>query len=78
MKTIEIIVSAKGETSVQTRGFTGSSCREASQFIEQALNILPPSSIRRSLSSNISSNSPDLRAHYCCSFCSDFLPRIQG
>jgi len=37
MRTIEIIVSAKGETSVQTRGFTGSSCREASQFIEQAL-----------------------------------------
>jgi len=37
MKTIEIIVSAKGETSVQTRGFTGSSCRDASQFIEQAL-----------------------------------------
>jgi hypothetical protein len=37
MKTIEIIVSAKGETSVQTHGFTGSSCREASQFIEQAL-----------------------------------------
>ena len=37
MRTIEIIVGAKGETSVQTRGFTGSSCREASQFIEQAL-----------------------------------------
>ena len=37
MKTIEIIVSTKGETSVQTRGFTGSSCREASRFIEQTL-----------------------------------------
>ena len=37
MRTIEIIVSLKGETSVQTKGFTGSSCREASKFIEQAL-----------------------------------------
>ena len=35
--TIEITITAKGETSVQTRGFTGPSCREASRFIEQAL-----------------------------------------
>ena len=37
MKTIEVIVSPQGEVSVQTKGFTGSSCRDASQFIEQAL-----------------------------------------
>lgn len=37
MKTIEIVVSLKGETSVQTKGFTGASCRDASKFIEQAL-----------------------------------------
>ena len=37
MKTIEIIVSPKGETRVQTKGFAGASCREASKFIEQAL-----------------------------------------
>ena len=37
MKTIEITVSPKGETVIQTTGFTGSSCREASRFIEQAL-----------------------------------------
>ena len=37
MKTIEIIVSTKGETTVTTRGFAGSSCRDASKFIEQAL-----------------------------------------
>jgi hypothetical protein len=37
MKTIEIFVSPKGETTVTTRGFTGSSCRDASKFIEQAL-----------------------------------------
>ncbi len=37
MKTIEIIVSPKDETRVQTKGFAGSSCRDASRFIEQAL-----------------------------------------
>ena len=37
MKTIEITVSPKGETKVETRGFTGGECREASRFIEQAL-----------------------------------------
>ena len=36
-KTIEITVSPKGETAVTTKGFAGSSCREASKFIEQAL-----------------------------------------
>jgi hypothetical protein len=36
-KTIEIIVDAKGEVIVQTKGFTGSSCRDASRIIEQAL-----------------------------------------
>lgn len=34
---IEIIVTADGKTTVQTVGFTGSSCREASKFIEQCL-----------------------------------------
>ena len=36
-KVIEITVSPKGEATVQTRGFTGPECREASRFIEQAL-----------------------------------------
>ena len=36
-RTIEIIVSAKGETTVTTNGFGGQSCRDASKFIEQAL-----------------------------------------
>lgn len=36
-KTIEIIVSLKGETTVTTKGFAGSSCREASKVVEQAL-----------------------------------------
>lgn len=37
MKIIEIIVSPRGETQLQTKGFQGSSCQEASRFLEQAL-----------------------------------------
>ncbi len=37
MKTIEIIVTREGKTSVQTKGFSGASCRDASRLIEQAL-----------------------------------------
>ncbi len=36
-RTIEIIVMPEGKTTVQTLGFAGSSCRNASRFIEQAL-----------------------------------------
>ena len=37
MRTIEILVTPTGESTVQTKGFAGASCRDASQFIEQAL-----------------------------------------
>ena len=36
-KTIEIVVAPDGQTRVETRGFTGSECRQASQFMERAL-----------------------------------------
>ena len=36
-KVIEITVGPKGETTVQTRGFSGPECRDASRFVEQAL-----------------------------------------
>jgi len=36
-KTIEIIISKSGQSKVETKGFTGSECRDASRFIEQAL-----------------------------------------
>jgi len=36
-RTIEIIVETNGSTRVQTRGFTGSACIDASRFIEEAL-----------------------------------------
>ncbi len=34
---IEVIVLPTGETKVETRGFAGASCRDASRFIEEAL-----------------------------------------
>ena len=37
MKTIEIIVAPNGQSRVETKGFTGGECRQASQFIERAL-----------------------------------------
>ena len=37
MKRVEIIVDAKGNSKVETKGFSGSECVEASKFVEQAL-----------------------------------------
>jgi hypothetical protein len=37
MKTIEITVSPAGQTSVETKGFSGTECRQASEFVEKAL-----------------------------------------
>jgi hypothetical protein len=36
-KTIEIIVSPTGETRLETKGFAGSGCLDASRLLEQAL-----------------------------------------
>ena len=36
-KIIEIIVSPTGETRLETKGFSGATCREASGFLEAAL-----------------------------------------
>jgi hypothetical protein len=37
VKTIEITVGPSGEATVQTKGFAGGDCREASRFLEQTL-----------------------------------------
>ncbi len=37
MKTIEIIIDAKGQARLETKGYSGDSCRDASRFIENAL-----------------------------------------
>ena len=36
---IEIVVSPSGESVVQTKGFVGSECQQASKFVEDALGI---------------------------------------
>ena len=37
MKTIEIVVDARGDARVQTKGFSGAACRDASALLERAL-----------------------------------------
>jgi len=34
---IELTISPEGKTKIETHGFTGSDCREASRFVEEAL-----------------------------------------
>lgn len=34
---IELTITATGETKLETKGFAGQSCREASRFLEEAL-----------------------------------------
>jgi hypothetical protein len=38
-KVIEVTVSPQGETTVQTKGFVGADCQQASKWLEQALGI---------------------------------------
>jgi len=37
VKTIEITIDPKGQTTIATKGFTGQDCREASRLLEIAL-----------------------------------------
>jgi DUF2997 family protein len=36
---IEVVISPQGESRVETKGFVGSCCRQASHFLEQALGL---------------------------------------
>lgn len=36
-KTIDVIDSPQGETKIETKGFTGAECQQASDFLERAL-----------------------------------------
>ncbi len=40
MKTIQLVIDPAGEIRVETQGFSGASCREASKRLEQALGIV--------------------------------------
>lgn len=37
IRVIEILISPTGQTTVQTKGFSGAACQDASRFLEQAL-----------------------------------------
>ena len=39
-RVIEVIVSPTGETTVQTKGYAGGDCLQASKFLEQALGTV--------------------------------------
>jgi Protein of unknown function (DUF2997) len=36
---IEVLVTPKGETTLQTKGYAGSDCQQASRFLENALGL---------------------------------------
>jgi hypothetical protein len=36
---IEVVVSPKGETTLQTKGFAGGDCLQASKYLEDALGL---------------------------------------
>ena len=38
-RVIEVVVSPQGETTVQTKGYAGADCLQASKFLEQALGV---------------------------------------
>jgi Protein of unknown function (DUF2997) len=38
-RVIEVIVSPQGEVTVQTKGYAGGDCHQASRFLEHALGI---------------------------------------
>ncbi|MGB3122272.1 MAG: DUF2997 domain-containing protein [Pseudomonas sp.] len=40
MKIIEVVVSPNGKSKIETKGFAGAECREASRFIEEALGAI--------------------------------------
>ena len=37
---IEVVVSPTGEATVQTKGYAGADCLQASKFLEQALGVV--------------------------------------
>lgn len=40
LRVIEVLVSPQGETTVQTQGYIGRDCLQASQFLEEALGVV--------------------------------------
>jgi hypothetical protein len=40
VRVIEVVVSPTGEATVQTKGYTGADCLQASRFLETALGVV--------------------------------------
>jgi hypothetical protein len=40
VRLIEVLVSPQGEATVQTRGYAGADCLQASRFLEQVLGVI--------------------------------------
>jgi hypothetical protein len=38
-RVIEVVISPSGQTRIETRGFAGNACRDASRFLEEALGL---------------------------------------
>ena len=39
-RVIEVTISPQGETTIQTKGYVGGDCLQASKFLEQALGVV--------------------------------------
>ena len=61
MKIIEITVTADGESKVETSGFIGAECRDASRFIEQALGVTKREKLKSEFHQSQCSNSQRTR-----------------
>ena len=40
LRVIEVTVSPQGEINLQTKGYAGSACQQASKFLENALGVI--------------------------------------
>ena len=64
-KTIEVVVNSNGQSSVETKGFAGAECLNASRFLEAALGT--PASDRRTAEFYSTAVSTGVRASSCSS-----------
>jgi hypothetical protein len=63
LKTIEITISPKGETRIETKGFTGSECRQASRVLEQALGIRTSEQLTAEFHQDVSERQVNQQSH---------------
>jgi hypothetical protein len=63
LKTIEITISPKGETRIETKGFAGAECREASRAIEQALGIRTSEQLTAEFHQNLPQRQVNQQSH---------------